>query len=168
MKIFVEFTAPKKSKFPLFSWIIRAVQGTKYSHVRLRWENSVGTMVVYEASGSSVKFLGPLAQENNKVAVVKTFKIDISRQRYRELVKLCMENAGIDYGIKQVIGIGLVKLLKLKKNPFSDGRKSQVCSEIVGRFLEDVMNWDTGLDLDTAGPKELDVYLTAKLQEIKV
>ena len=103
--VYIEFTRPRK--FKLFSCVIRLVQGTPYSHVRLRWENSVGTMVVYEAGGSSVHFMGPMAQEANPVEVIKAFKISISRQRYRELVKLCMENAGIEYGIKQIIGIGL-------------------------------------------------------------
>lgn len=158
MYIYVEFTTPKCTKFKVFSWIIRKFQGTPYSHVLLRWDNSVGVNVVYEASGSMLKFLGPAATKN-RYTVHKSYKIKIEREAYRRLIKLCMENAGIDYGVKQILGIALVHIFRLKKNPFSDGRKSQVCSEIVGRFLEEVVGWETGLDLDVIGPKEIDDYL---------
>jgi len=30
-----------------------------------------------------------------------------------------------------------------------------VCSEIVGHFLNDILGWQTELDLDIAGPKEI-------------
>lgn len=153
----IEFTRPKGRLLPLFSWLIRALECTKYSHVRLSWTNSTGVPVVYEASGTSLKFIGPLAA--NRVEVIKTYPVYVDRDGYRRLIKLCMTYAGLDYGVKQLLGILFVKLFKLKKNPLSQGRKSQVCSEIVGRFLEEAMGWKTGLDLDTAGPKDIQTFL---------
>ena len=51
--------------------------------------------------------------------------------------------------------MGIAQRFNLKKNPFSDGVKTQVCSEIVGRFLQDVLGWGKDLDLDLVGPKEI-------------
>jgi len=162
MDIFVEFTKPRKTKIAVFSWLIRLVQGTPYSHVLLRWVNSVGVELVYEASGRMLKFLGPKAHKD-RYYVIRSYKIPVSRDEYRETIKLCMENAGVDYGLKQAFGIALVHIFKLKKNPFSDG---QVCSEIVGHFIEQVKKQNTGLDLNIAGPKEIDEYLEGSNYEL--
>ena len=71
-----------------------------------------------------------------------------------------MTNAGKDYGTKQVFGILYSKVMsKIKgkpvKNPFADGRRSQVCSELVGALIEDVVDQKTNLDLDVAGPRAI-------------
>lgn len=158
--IYIEFTRPKK--FNPLSWIIRAIDCTSYSHVRLRWTNGMNIEVVYEASGTTVKFLGPTAQKQIPVDITHSYKVFIAQSEYRKLVKLCLENSGINYGFKQLVGIGLVKLFRLKKNPFSDGRKSQVCSEIVGRFLQEIVGVGEQLRLDTASPKDIQLLLDSK------
>ena len=163
--IFVEFTTPKNSPFLFLSKLIRWVQNTPYSHVRLRWVNTTGRNLVYEASGNKVQFIGELAQENYKVNLIKLYQINITYEQYRGLIDLCMKYAGVDYGFLQLIGIGLVQLFSLKSNPLSNGVRSQVCSELVGRFLEEVLNQQTDLDLDIAGPKELDLLLTKLVSE---
>lgn len=157
MKLVIEFTKPAECK-PL-SAIIRAVDNTPYSHVRLRWVNSVGVDIVYEASGTSIKFLGPIAQQSTPVKVLKSYSFELDREQYRELVKICMTYAGIKYGILQLFGIGLVRLFKLKKNPFADGRRSQVCSELVGRILIEVMGLPFDVNLDIAGPQDIEHFL---------
>ena len=70
-----------------------------------------------------------------------------------------MENAGVSYGFKQLVGIALVKLFRLKTNPLSEGRKSQVCSEIVGRFLRMHSNVADKLNLDIASPRDIQLVL---------
>lgn len=156
--VFIEFTRPK-APMKFLSWIIRLIEGTPYSHVRLSWINSVSVPIVYEASGTSVKFLGPLALEENPVIITHAYKCRLNREQYRALVKLCMENAGVSYKFKQLVGIALVKLFRLKKNPLSEGRKSQVCSEIVGRFLQMHSTVANDLNLDIASPKDIQYIL---------
>jgi hypothetical protein len=152
--VWVEFTRPRGFK-PL-SWLIRKVQKTEFSHVRLYWLGVGGTIpIIYEASGSSLKFIGPIAAKQMKIKIIHSFKLDITPAQYKDIVKICMINASIDYGKKQLIGIGLVHAFNLDKNPFADGRRSQVCSEIIGRILKMVLKWPIKLDLDIAGPKEL-------------
>ena len=161
-KLYIEFTRPHEDykKYPLLSWFIRAFEQTPYSHVRLTWVNSTNRKVVYEASGMSVKFMGTIAQEDHKVVVCDSYEIDITREEYRALIDLCMEYAGISYGIMQLVGMGLTYLPWIEKNPYSDGRKSQVCSELVGAFLERVKKVDVAEDLDIAGPKDINKTLS--------
>ena len=151
--LFIEFTRPSGAK-PI-SWAIRMIQGTPYSHVRFRWINSMGVEIIYEASGSRVKFIGPLAASSMKVDTVASVGYTLDRTQYRKLVEVCMTYAGVTYGTLQLIGIGLAQLFHLKKNPLSRGTKQQVCSELVGRVMEEVLGQKIPLDWDMAGPKEI-------------
>jgi len=157
MNLYIDFTTPEKAN--IFSSLIKYFQKTKYSHIRLRWTNSTGREVIYEASGTEIKFLGTIAQKQRSNKILKTYKIELNRDEYRSLIDVCMELAGIKYGKNQVVGILLVNLFNLKTNPFSDGRKSQVCSELVARILEKVKNYHIAYDLDIAGPREIDLTL---------
>jgi len=159
----IDFTTPVKRNF--FSNLIKKFQKTKYSHVRLRWINSTKRELIYEASGSEVKFLGTIAQETHKSEIIKTYSIPLTKEEYRELVDTCMEFAGIKYGVLQVLGIALTTIFNLDKNPFSDDRKSQVCSELVGRVLERVKKYHIPYDLDVAGPKEIDKTLRELMKD---
>jgi len=148
MIVNIEFTKPKNPN--ILSRIISLIEGTEYSHVRLRFND-----YVYEASGISVHFQGKIAQTYCPAELLHTYSVELDIEQYSKLLKLCMDNAGIEYGFKQLIGIGLVRLFGLKNNPFSDGRKSQVCSEIIGRFLQEILNIGKDLDLDIASPKDI-------------
>lgn len=170
MKLTIGFSKPKKHLFPIFSWLIRLFEGTSYSHVYVKWHSrGADTNVLYEASGSSVKFLGEKVY-NDRIQPIHEYEVTISSETYKKLLKFCMENAGINYGIKQVFGIALVKIFKLKKNPFSDNKKSQICSELIGHILEDVLgrDLDLDLDLDIAGPKAIKEYLDQQVDFIKI
>lgn len=158
MNIYIEFTEPVGKKFPVYSWIIKATQKTKYSHVRLRWKSTSGVEIIYEASGRSVKVIGEEAQDHHKVSVIDSYEIEVSPEEYKKLIRL-FRYASVDYGVLQAIGIGIATAFNLDKNPFSKGRKSQVCSELVGLFLEEVKNWSICYNLDLAGPKEIQVQL---------
>lgn len=162
-KIFIEFTKPAKGFCP-FSWLIRKIQGTPYSHVRLRWFSRSGIELIYEASGSQVKLIGEKAQDLHKVKVTCSYEVSVSSEEYRNLIKL-FRFASVSYGINQVFGIGAVALLGLKKNPFAKGRGSQVCSELVGLFMDEVKGWEIKYDLDMAGPLEIDLALEEMVKE---
>jgi len=164
--VYIEFTAPKKCN--PFSCAIKAVEGTEYSHVRLRWVNGWGAEMVYEASGTSVKFIGPIALQDLHVEILHSYRFDLSDEHYRKLLQLCIENAGVNYGYLQILGILLVRIFDLQKNPLSSGRKSQVCSEIVGRFLQEVLGIGYQLNLDTAGPKAIQSVLEKHFNTIRI
>lgn len=165
-KVYIEFTKPdlRYKKFPVYSYAIRAVECTEYSHVRLRWQSTSGVEIIYEASGTGVKVIGKEAQSQFPVEVVKCYEVDVANEEYRSLIRL-FRYASVTYGILQAFGILLVRMFNKKKNPFSDGRKSQVCSELVGLFLIEVKGWEIDFDLDVAGPKAIDKYLERCLQK---
>ena len=152
----IEFTSPKKSN--PFSWLIRRIQGTKYSHVRLSWVNSTQTHIIYEASGSHIKFIGPLAAKDNPVTIHDSFYFDLTNDQYRELVKICMTYAGLKYSFKQVINIGLANL-GFRWRPFKSKLEyTQVCSEVVIRVLQ-TLGIHVNIDPEMSGPKELNQVL---------
>lgn len=155
--LYVEFTKSSK-RFAPFSWLVSKVQGTEYSHVRLRWVNSTQTPIIYEASGSSVRFIGPMAGLNLSSKVIHRFSFELNHEQYKELVKICMTYAGVQYSIKQVINIGLNNL-GIKWQPFRrDSEYAQVCSELVARVLQ-ALGKEIDFDPDTAGPRELYNFL---------
>lgn len=168
MKLVIGFSRPRSNLFPIFSWVIRAFEGTPYSHVYVRWYSSGAEVeIAYEASGTSVKFLGKEVFDK-KILPICEYEVEINSDTYKKLLKFCMTNAGMSYGTKQILGIALVKIFKMSKNPFSDGRKSQVCSELVGNILQDVLGEDLNLDLDIAGPRSIQEFLDKKAEFSKI
>lgn len=153
MELYIEFTRPKKGS--VLSYIIRAMQGTPYSHVRLRWINSMGINIVYEASGAGVRFMGPLAQEQRSILITHRFSFNLNQQQYKDLIAICMTYAGISYGVTQLLGIGLANILNLRSNPLSRGADRLVCSELVATVLRDVLGILPKVNLDVVGPKEV-------------
>lgn len=157
MKIIIGFSKSKKF-LPLFGWIISLIYNTKYSHTYVRWY-SVGADVdcVYEASGTSVHFTAKQIFDK-KAQALHEYEINITNNQYKQLLKWCMSNAGVDYGLKQAVGIGITKIFNLKKNPLSD-KNRQVCSEVVGHILNNATNLGITLDLEMAGPPEIKAFL---------
>lgn len=160
IKIIIGFSKPKNKIFPIFSWAIRAVERTEYSHVYTKWHSlGAGVDIYYQASGSSVHFSCKEVAESH-LNPVHEYEVYISKESYKKLLKFCMSNAGKDYGVKQVFGIVYSKIMsaikgEIIKNPFADGRRSQVCSELIGAMIEDVLDYKTNLDLDIAGPRAI-------------
>lgn len=151
----IGFSKPKNSIFPIYSWAIRAIYCTKYSHVYVRWySNAAEADIVYEASGTSVKFKAGSIFDK-KAETVHSYELEIDRETYRKLLNYCMNNAGVSYGIAQALGIAIAKLFKLDKNPFSNDRKAQVCSELVGAILKCLTGIVLPIDLDMASPKDI-------------
>lgn len=154
MNIRIGFSRPKNSKFAFFSWAIRAVDKTPYSHVYVRWfSKTAETWVTYEAAGHSVRFLSNKLFEKN-LDVVKEFEIKLSEECWPKLLRFCLDNASVSYGKKQILGIALAKAFRLKQNPFKDEEDTMVCSELVGRVLEHMgITFDKPLDL--LDPKDI-------------
>lgn len=156
-KVYIEFTSPRKW-FQPFAWVVRQFERTPYSHVRLRWTSTTGEELIYEASGSSVKLIGRYAQPLFPVKIHHAYEFNLTREQYRKMIAL-FRYSSVSYGVWQVLGIALAKLFKLKKNPLARGKYTQVCSELVGRFLVDVLGELVGTDLDTATPRDLKEFL---------
>lgn len=156
--ITIGFSRPKNQFLPVFSWAIRAFEKTPYSHVYLSWRSVAGPEVVYEAGGSRVRFMN--RKIFDKIAhTTHSFTFLIDAAAYKKLMRFVMTNVGIRYGVRQILGIALSRIMGWKNNPFADGKKSQVCSETVAYFLRDVLGYDINFNPETAGPREIFEYL---------
>lgn len=153
MPIYIEFTTPR-SKWALYSRIIRWVQKTSYSHVRLRFYYKKDAYV-FEAIKGKVIFRHLKFDDLTNVQIVHKFKIHTTEEQAKQIYFECFQMQGIKYSFLQALGIGIANLLNLKQNPFPNNETAQICSETVYRVLKNTCNIDIVLDAERIGPKEL-------------
>ena len=155
MIITIGFSTHKK--FAILAWIIKKVQKTKYSHIYLKFNSdSLQRTLIYQASGLEVNFCGDsVFLSKNKI--IEEFELYFDNKEHTILLQKCVDLAGTPYGIKELMGIGIVKAAKLLdkniKNPFADGDKSFVCSELIGTLLN-MLGYDFD-NLDSLTPKDI-------------
>ncbi len=158
----IQFTRPA-GKYKLLSWLIRKILDTSYSHVLARWQGARGKVdIVWEAAGSYIRFLGPIAHAN-KYNVIHEYVVELDKAEYVRLIEYTHRYAHVDYGKWQLLGMLLARLLRLKKNPISQGEAEQVCSEAVYGLLNYVKGWESDLNFDVYGPDALEAWLQDKL-----
>lgn len=155
--IIIGFSKPK-AWFKPFSWAIRALYNTEYSHTYVRWyTKGAQADVYYEASGTSVHFVASRIFKARAITLHE-YKITITKAQRQELVGWCLNNAGMDYGLKQAFGIGIMKMLELEHNPFGE-KDAQVCSEVVAHVLKGIADLGLKIDFEKASPKDIKVFL---------
>lgn len=159
--IYIGFSKSTK-KFAWFSWLIRLVDGTEYSHVYIKFHsNSLERDIIYQASGTQVNFVGTKIFEScNKVVI--EYPLDIKEETKKRILQQAIDKAGIPYGIKEIFGLAIIKLYSLfgKKisNPFGNRDITYVCCELVADLLT-----EQGIlsikDIESITPKDLEVYI---------
>jgi len=163
MKIRVGFSKPINKCFPIFSWLIRLFDGfSPYSHVYVRWySNKLQRWITYEASGSSVNFIGEKVFNQTRKEI-HYYEIVVNEEDTIRFQQYCVDTSGTKYGILQLFGIALARILRLKRNPFADNEATQVCSEAAGLLLKNVLKYNIKLELDLATPRDIDKYLESQ------
>lgn len=162
----VQFTSPAHGWNPI-ARLIQAVQSTSYSHVLVKWIDPITRIENrFEANGHGARLIGPEAAKN-RYLVHRVFDLELSLTQYNHLQAFAQFLAGIKYGRAQLIGMGLARWFGWRKNPFSDGQNTQVCSELIGHLIQTVFHVNLGLDLEMAGPKELCDWLDENLELLK-
>lgn len=154
-QITIGFSKPKNRMLPIGSYLIRLFQKTPYSHVYLKFHSAnLDRELIYEAVGGGVRFVGQKVWESH-AEEVKSYSIDITPENKKILLQYCVDNAGIEYGTIQNLGIFLSSVLGLKKNLSEKGKN---CSEVVGEILKlegRIIKKDTNL----LTPKDIDKIL---------
>jgi hypothetical protein len=140
---------------PILSWLIRLIEGTKFSHVYVRHDTKYGTGLVYQASGLAVNFMSEeIFLEKNEV--VDEFNFDITDDAFSRYISFAIKTVGKSYGFKQLLGLFLVSVFGLKKNPFPSGRSDYVCSELVGDILMEIGKFSYSSELlDRLTPRDI-------------
>lgn len=162
-ELIIGFSQP--TKFHLFAFLINKICQIPYDHVYIKWNSvSLDRTLIYQASGLKINFEG-LQQFTKHAIPIEEYKLQITDETKKAVIQYAIDNCGAPYGFKQIIGIALVKLARLFgqkiSNPFADGKKSQVCAELVGRILEEVLGDKLEIDLDTADPRDINEAVRA-------
>jgi len=154
-KIYVGFSKPINRIFPVYSWAIRALEGTKFSHVYVRHATKYDVDIIYQASGTQVNFeSGEMFFK--KAETVREFEFEITDDAFDAYMRFAIKNAGKPYGVLQVFGIALYSLLGLEKNPFPSGSTNYICSELVAEILFEIGKFKYDRELfDKLTPKDL-------------
>lgn len=142
--------------FNPFSWAIRAVERTSYSHVYIRTTaESISEDLIYQASGTRINFMGIEAFHSHAKTVVE-YEFQISDDSYKAYLKWAVSNCGRPYGLKNIIGILLARIFKLKINPFGDGESRQYCAELAARALNDFIGAKISeSEFELCGPRRI-------------
>lgn len=156
-RIVIGFSTTKG--FKPFSWAIRAVLGTPFSHTYIKFKSDkFDRVLVYQASGTMVNFMEEKrVLETNKI--IQEFEFEVSDEVYTKTIQFAIDKSGVPYGMSQIFGILYVKALGLfgikAKNPFPNGSGNYVCSELVAQILKEIIGLEVPKDLDLIDPKEV-------------
>lgn len=143
--------------FNLLSWLIKTVERTKFSHAYVQWYSaSADRYLIYQASGLTVNFCGMDIFYKKNIDVAQ-FTIPITAAEKKQIIQMAIDLAGKPYGMKDLFGIAWVRFMglfgKKVKNPFSDGAKTYICSELAATILTKIgFKFE---DLDTTTPKDI-------------
>ena len=138
--MYVTFGFSTTRKHHLLSSLIRKVEKTPFSHVYLKFHSdSLDRDLIYQASHFDINFMNTKLFDEKNV-VIEEFDIPCTADERRAMVQYAVDKVGDPYAAMQLVGIGLVRLVRawfgLKiHNPFSDGEKRQICMELGGRCL---------------------------------
>jgi hypothetical protein len=155
----IGFSAPKKNKFPFFSFMVRLIERTPFSHVYMQIEMpEINHCLIYHASDLRIHFTGE-NQFNQANNTIYKFIFKINKDVYNKIITFCINEAGKPYGFLQICGIMWVKFMALFdkhiSNPFVSYDKTQICSEAIGKILIQYMNITINKNLDVLTPSDI-------------
>lgn len=158
-KITIGFSTPKNKKLPLFSWIIKAYEGTPFSHVYIRWQTKYGSWLCYHAASTVIHFQGEHAF-NEHIKPVEEFEFEISNEDFDKLMEFCIKYAGADYAIWEVLSIPLWDAGIVTND--SNDPWSQYCAELICRALASFGSMDLTQSPDRVKLKEVYSFVKKK------
>ena len=158
MKIYIGFSRPT-AKFAPFAWAIQAIEKRPYDHAYVRMQEPKNNQwMIFQASKTMVNMFSiPWFLHAN--IVIKEYEIECSSEHYAKLWKFAMDNLGVPYSTKQIIGIFLRKIFHIKQI-LPDGTSGEVCSELAARVCK-IMDIPITEDLDSITPSDLDELLSS-------
>jgi uncharacterized protein YycO len=157
-KLVVGFSTSRK--FSILPWLIRRVEGTKFSHVYIKWYSEYfKRWIIYQAEVGGVQFMSSEMFDKDNITLDE-FEYEMSEEQNQKIVQFAMDNCGIPYGYKSVVGF-LLQKLGIKIPGLFDDTKSYICSELAATILrEDFEELDLAPNVIT--PKLLYNYLNMK------
>jgi hypothetical protein len=147
------------TNFPVFSWLIMAVQRTPYSHVYLKYQDEfLGQPMYFQASHTLVNSMSEpvfLAQET----VVQEFTFTISDEMFQATLKNAANQAGKPYGILEILGLAIMELAMAinvrVQNPVADAGSTWICDQLIAYLLSMCMDVKLPMPLNDMTPKDV-------------
>lgn len=163
MKIIVGFSTPKK--FNLFSWLIKKVGKSDFSHAYISyWDKEAERWVVYQASGLKVNFESLINFRKREIRVAE-FEVPVSEKTFKKIRGFAIDNVGAGYAVLKILGFPWVLLCrslgKKVKNPFTE-KGTFFCSDLDTVILEEIVKDGDTLDPDTEMPVDLYNFMVQK------
>lgn len=163
--IIIGFSKPK-AWFSPFSWLIRFVERTPYSHVYIRFfSDTFARNIVYQASGRAVNFMGWNLFISKEYSI-EEFELSIEDDSHRAMMQYCIDEAGVPYGVLSIFGIGyrlfMGLLNKTVGNPFPSGDASFFCSKLAENIINKFSDQKIPLNPESVLPKDIYTYLESR------
>lgn len=155
MKIYIGFSRPVK--WTLFARLIARVEARPYDHCYVRFQEPANDWMIFQASGLFVNLFS-LSRWSTINVSVKEYEIDITKEQYDILWKYIKSTLGVPYNLKEDFGILLMKIFKMKTNPYSAGMSAEICSKLAATVCQ-ILGINIPPDLDTIDPTMLDSIL---------
>lgn len=124
----------------IFSWAIKKVTCSHVSHAYICLPKFIdGEDMVFQASGLTVNYTNYNVFVKKSI-VYEEYEMQVTDEQYDTAIKIMAEAAGKPYSVKEIFGYLYVLAMhewfyKTVKNPFADGDKSYVCSELIAECL---------------------------------
>lgn len=124
-----------RSPLALFSKAIMAIEKRGFSHAAVELAEPVTRApLVFQASHSLVNFFyKPTFLQHNEV--VEAWLVEVTPLEYLSIWSYAVHKMGSDYGWLEILSIFVAKLLRAR-SWFSDGDKTNICSELAARVCK--------------------------------
>lgn len=158
MNFIIGFSNPRNVRFPVYSWLIKKVYNTDFSHVYIRfYASKYDRWLVYESVGKGSRLLN-YSTWMKTATTYKEFEIEVTESQKNQIVKAFIDDLGTKYGMLQAVGLG-IKALALRwfgikmNNPFPQ-KDHEICAEPVARMLLILR----GFEVESEEVTPLDIY----------
>jgi len=156
-EVFVVFSRPQS--FKLFSWLIRAYQGTTYSHSAIRFfDIESGKFLIAEAGHGEVHLMTEKSWRKINKKVDES-QHQVTPEDFKIMRDFILDNLQVKYSISQNLGIILFDLFGVKL--FLNKVEGFNCSELVARALPDVFKNYKG-PIDYVKPSQIHTLIFGK------
>ena len=133
MKTYIAECDPKGNLL-VFSRAIKLVQKLPFSHYALILVDEYGLVKTIDASGRTLH-QESLDNFKEKYNIIRLYEVPETEKTFKEFREWLHPIEGSKYGYLQVIGLFLLSIGLMTRNPFSNGIDNIICNEFILRFL---------------------------------
>jgi hypothetical protein len=161
MNLIIGFSHPRK--FSLHGWIIEKVDGVPYDHAYLRFNlDKVQRNIVFQSIAVGVQLVSE-SEFEGLCTPLEEYQLYITEAQFISMFQFCIDKAGKPYGLLDVIGLGIAKILNKigirKSNPFYEGDANYFCSQIIAQCLDNIDPSQFNINADNTSPSDLNSLL---------